>query len=112
MTVRGAPAEVEVRHHVTRLQVAVDDVGFVKGLQAIGDLANHPERFLRFHRAFPLQMLGECFAGQKLHRQEGDVGAVFPGVAAYVENPADVGMGDPAGELDLAFEAGHVARVG
>ena len=96
------PARVRLEHDVRALEVAVDDAGFVRRGERGGHLLDERQGFLGAQTPAVREPLGERDARQELHRQKRE-----RLVVEHVEGAADVGVGDAAGEVDLAEEALH-----
>jgi hypothetical protein len=119
-----AAGEAEVGHHgprplravdqedVAALQVAVDDAALVRGGEAAGHLEDDRQRLRGRQAAVAGEPLRQRLAVQPLHGEEGARGLPrLRGRLDEIEGAADVRVGDPAGERDLALEALHGACV-
>ena len=87
-------------HDVVGLEVAVDDAGGVRVLEAAQDLADDLERARRRHRP-GRDRRGQRLAREELHDQEQRALRR----AAEVGDGDDVRVGEAAGRLGLALEA-------
>src|SRR5579859_2498269 len=85
--------------YVRWLDVTMNDVLGVRGVQRIGNLNRERHEHLKFKRP-PGNLVLERHTIQKLHRDEG-----LPLLFAYVVNCADIGMIKRRRSLSLALEA-------
>jgi hypothetical protein len=88
---------------VVRLQIAVNDAGYVRGAEPDQDLSHQRRKLVRHHSAALLDPAGQRFAVQKLH----DDVAIAIRKNAEVEHLQDVIVADPSGCLRLALETLH-----
>ena len=101
-------------HDVLALEVAVDHARAVGGADRRRHRPHDRQRRRRRERALVAQALREADAGDQLHGDEQDArtGALGAAVVnAEVEDAADVGVGDPAGQIHLLFQAARGQRV-
>ena len=91
----------------------MDDAGAVRGVEGFGHLFEQGKGPLRGQTPLTMEAGAQGLARQEFHGQEdgGGRGRSVCGVARQIEDPADVGMGDLAGKLDLLLEAGDRARM-
>src|SRR5262249_32390511 len=97
-------ARVADEDDVRALEIAVDDAGGVRGGEAGGDLLGDGQRLVGRHATLAPDARRKRLALEELHGEERRL-AVAALVEPDVEEPADVRVGDLAGELDLALEA-------
>ena len=111
--------EAEVEHldlavgrqlDVGGLQVAVDDAVLVRLLERLGDLLRDRDRFVHGDRA-AREAFREVLAGDELHRQEVEGGAVGQRRALESVDVGDVRVVEGGEQLRLALEAGEALRI-
>ena len=95
---RGLAAPVD--HHVGRFQVAVEDAFVVSGGESQSELSGNLRRLVGRKPADAPKERPQILAIDILHRQK-----VKPAGLTDVMNPADVGMGDLAGDTNLGSKA-------
>ena len=86
---------------VPRLEIAVDDAGGARRVEADADLAQQREHTAQRHALVGAQIVGEIFAVEPLHRQEGEGrvgprGAEQAHVVRTVEGSGDAGFAEEA----------------
>jgi len=116
--VGDADAAATIEHDVGGLEVAMDDAVFVSGGEAGAELTGDVESFVGGDAADAAEEGGEVFAIDEFHGEEGMgsggggglKGQSGGGNFAQVEDAADIGVRNLAGEADFASEAGE--RVG
>ncbi len=84
----------------------MDDSNLVDGLQTSPDLQGHVESPVRHQPPLSLHNLAQVCARDELHGDEMDV-PVLP----VVIHPADIAVGDLAGEPDLSLKTPGNLRV-
>ncbi len=92
-------------HHVPGLEVPVHEPPGVDRGEPLRHLLQQRQGVTRGERTSGAKALGQRLTVQKLHGDEGDRLPLGSWTLVEVEDPADVGMGDPPGELYLAPEA-------
>src|SRR5919107_2022640 len=98
----GAPPLIE--QYVVGFDVAVDYAPFVGVGEPRGDVGPDPQEHRLRKRSAPIHQILEVAAGNVLHDYVGDH-ATFELVLAGVEDPDDVGVGEPGCGPPLALEA-------
>ena len=110
---RAKPAALRFDHHdVLGLEIAVHDARGVRGRQPVGELDEQRQRVAR--RIWPVraQVLRQRHAREILHGEEREWAQRFvPGVAAEIEDAANVRVGHAARGRDLLLEPPERARV-
>ena len=91
-----------------RLEIAMDDAGRARGLEAVRDLLARASRACgELEPALAAQLVREVVAAQPLHREERDLA----GRRADLEHAHDVRAVELRGGLRLADEPRDVRRV-
>ena len=100
------------QHHICRLEIAVHDAGGVHGAEPGGHLLNQRTRLGGGEGAVLPDPAGERVAVEQLHREERDGLPRRCPMLIDIEDATDVGMGDAAGERDLALRPARWRVVG
>ena len=95
------------QHHVSRLEIAVDDAGLMGGIQAGGDPLGDGERAGRRQAPDPLEALGQGLTGEVLHGEKHGVA-----VKSQVEQAAHVLVGHLARQVHLSLQSDAGPLVG
>src|ERR671921_1619732 len=98
----GTPPLIE--QNVARLYVAVDNAPLVGVGEARGAVGPNPQEHRLGNRSVPVDQILEVAARDVLHDDIGDP-APIELVLARVEDPDDVGVGEPGGGPRLALES-------
>jgi hypothetical protein len=100
-------------HDIGRLQIAVKDAAFVRGVQRVGNLARQPHRFILRHRPaqrFPLEILEDQVIGPDIV-DLANVWVVDRGNGArFALKPAHI-VGDHPLDRDRAIQSAIVGLV-
>ncbi|HET9988478.1 MAG TPA: hypothetical protein VFQ65_08155 [Kofleriaceae bacterium] len=96
---------VTIKHHVARLEIAVDDVLCMRSSEPGRDLTRDPERVRDLDRP-GREALRERLAGDVLHLHDLATVDLFE-----IERPAHVRMGDLLGEPDFVAQDRIVERT-
>ena len=94
------------QENIGRLNVAVDDAFFVRGIQGVGGLDTDAHQIVHRNRA-AADPLAQRLALQQFHGDE-----VMAVGFVHLMNGADVGMAERRGRPGFAQEALHRGRVG
>src|ERR1035437_182031 len=92
----------------------MDDAGAMGGAERFGHLIEKGYGAISGQAALAAECGLEGFACEEFHCQKGDggLGGLIGGIACQIEDPAYVGMGDLARELNLPFKASDHGGVG
>jgi len=91
---------VLVHHHVLRLQVAMDDSHAVRFGETVANIPRDADNHPLAQAADLAHQALQILAADELHREVVDAFGL-----PEVEQPADVAVADPAGELEFPREA-------